>query len=132
MRLLAEGATLLLGTNLLLWHFSPPLAPPVPTETSKTSVSSITRVEAAEVIARGMTPLLSFADFTSTCARPKNLRSQSNFLLNHLRVLAQNLRGSVCFPLVSCTFASLPSFPVFGGKELWLFTPTKTKNRQLC
>jgi hypothetical protein len=65
MHFLAEGATLVLGTNLLLRCFSPPLAPPALTETSKMRVYGITSIVAAEAIARGMTPLLSSAYFTS-------------------------------------------------------------------
>jgi hypothetical protein len=70
MRFLAEGATLVLGTNLLLWRFSPPLAPPAPTETFKMCVFDITRAAAAEAITWGTTPLLSFADFTGRTSPP--------------------------------------------------------------
>jgi hypothetical protein len=64
MHFLAEGATLVLGTNLLLQRFLPPLAPPALTETSKMCVFGITHATTAEVITQGTTPLLSFADFT--------------------------------------------------------------------
>jgi hypothetical protein len=61
---------LVLGTNLLLQLFSPPLAPTAPPETSKTRISGIMHAAAALAIARGMTPLLSFADFTGRTSPP--------------------------------------------------------------
>jgi hypothetical protein len=70
MRFLAEGATLVVGTNLLLQRFSLPLATTALTETSKMCVSSITRVVAAEAIAWGMTPSLSFTNFTRRTSPP--------------------------------------------------------------
>jgi hypothetical protein len=117
MHFLAEGATLVLGTNLLLRRFSPPLAPPAPTKTSKKRVFDITRATAAEAIAWGTTPLLSFADFTGRMSpldshfEPARMRDPEIFAAKAI--------------FFSATFGRLPE--TFMGASAFLFFRTSAK-----
>jgi hypothetical protein len=112
MHFLAEGATFALGMGLQLQRFSPPLAPPAPTETSETRVSGITHALAAEAIARGTVPLLSFANFNSRMSVPDGHFKPA--MVHDPESLA------VIAPFFSTTFGRLPetftaasAFPFF-------------------
>jgi hypothetical protein len=118
MRFLAEGATLVVGTNLLLQRFSLPLATTALTETSKMCVSSITRVVAAEAIACGMTPSLSFTNFTR---RTSPLDGHFEPAPTHdLEIFAAN---AIFFPT---TFEHLPKTFVATSAFHFFRTSTKT------
>jgi hypothetical protein len=96
---------------LLLWRFTPPLAPPTPTETSKTHIFDITRAAAAEAIVRGTTPLLCFADFTDRMSPPNG-----HFELARARdseIFAAKAIFSATFGRLPETFAIASTFLFF-------------------
>jgi hypothetical protein len=70
MHFLAEGAAFALGTILQPGRFPPDLEPEALSKSFGPRVSGIMHAMAAEAIARGMVPLLSFADFAGRTYAP--------------------------------------------------------------
>jgi hypothetical protein len=76
MHFLVEGAAFTPGTDLKPGCLPPHLAPSTPAETSEMRISGLMRAMAAEAIAQGTVPLLSFADFTGhSCVTQRPLQA---------------------------------------------------------